>query len=56
MGNQSPSLNAWLAQNLIPINSFFLGYAKTRTALIEMDPDFMKEYYAIQESILIYSQ
>ena len=56
MGNQSPPLNGWLAQNLMPINSFFLSYAKTRSALIEMDPDFMKEYYAIQESVLIYSQ
>lgn len=56
MGNQSTPLNSWLAQNLVPINSFFLNYAKTRPAIIEMDPDFMKEYYAIQESVLIYSQ
>lgn len=56
MGNQSPPLSGWLAQNLMPINSFFLSYAKSRSALIEMDPDFMKEYYAIQESVLIYSQ
>jgi hypothetical protein len=56
MGNQSTPVNSWLALNLVPINSFFLTYAKMKSNLNEIDPDFMKEYYAIQESILIYNQ
>lgn len=50
-----PALDAWLAANLLPIDHFFLGYAQARS-LAQIDPDVIKEFFSVQESVLIYSQ
>jgi hypothetical protein len=51
-----PAINSWLGTNLLPINHFFLNYAKSKKSMNDIDPDIIKEFFTIQESVLIYSQ
>ena len=55
MSTPIPALNSWLEANLFPIDRFFLGYVQTKS-LNQLDPDVLKEFFAIQESVIIYSQ
>lgn len=55
MNTSVTAINNWLRSNLLPIDSFFLSYAG-RKGLNDIDPDVIKEFFAIQESVLIYSQ
>lgn len=49
-------LNSWLAAHLPAINAFFLTYAQQRQSIRDIDPDVIKEFFAIQEGVAIYSQ
>ena len=55
MSTPIPALNSWLSSNLLPIDHFFLGYIQTKS-LPQLDPDIIKEFFSIQESLIIYSQ
>jgi hypothetical protein len=55
MGTPLASLDQWLGSHLLPIDHFFLSYAQART-LPQLDPDIMREFFSIQEGVLLYSQ
>ena len=55
MSTPIPALNSWLEANLLPIDHFFLGYVQTKS-LNQLDPDVIKEFFSIQESLIIYNQ
>lgn len=56
MNANVPAINGWLGSNLAAINGFFLGYAKRKSSFKEIDPDIIKEFFSIQEGVIIYSQ
>lgn len=55
-GSSLPALNHWLAQNLLPIDHFFLRYVHSRNNFQETDPDVLRELFGMQESVALYSQ
>ena len=56
MNANIPPINNWLATNLAPINAFFLNYAKQKNSIKDIDPDVVKEFFTVQEGVIIYSQ
>lgn len=49
-------INNWLGTHLPSINTFFLSYAKQKQSIKDIDPDVIKEFFTIQEGVIIYSQ
>lgn len=49
-------INNWLASHLPSINTFFLSYVKQKQNIKDIDPDVIKEFFTIQEGVIIYSQ
>jgi len=49
-------IEGWLMNNLPTINNFFLGYVERQGSFLSADPDILKWYFTLQESILINSK
>jgi hypothetical protein len=56
MNIKVPLLDAWLANNLLPINHFYLSYSKQKSKFTQNDSDVIKDLFIIQESVLLYNQ
>jgi hypothetical protein len=56
MNIKVPLIDAWLANNLLPINHFYLSYSKQKSKFTQNDSDVIKDLFIIQESVLIYNR
>lgn len=55
VGERVPILDGWLGSALPAINNFFLTQTE-RFNITTVDPDFLKCYFSIAESVLIYNR
>lgn len=55
VGEKIRVLDDWLVSNLPIINNFFMSQIQ-RATMNSIDPDILKWFFAIQESVLLYSR
>jgi len=55
IGENVPAFHQWLTVSIPPINSFFFGEI-SRKGIDKVDPDTLRYFFSLQESILLYSK